>query len=201
MKIFFRISILIVLLPLTFSKENNAQLAVANLMSVPPSKEAIIEDSPVGPTVFHQASKAYNIEGSPNVSIDKLVRLTDFGSFRPGLTIDEASRRFGRPVRVENTDFATTAVFDLPTARIEVEEADSSSGCTTAHRRTVYAYPKPSVYECLKLEQLVDPSLSNFEMSGVIEVAVSKAAYDERVWILLKDGCVLAMNWWKMPDP
>jgi hypothetical protein len=31
---------------------------------------------------------------------------------------------------------------------------------------------------------------------GIIEVAVAEAGNGERVWTLVRDGCVEALNWW-----
>ena len=152
-----------------------------------------------GPGVFYgSTSKALYIEAASGVPLSKLVRLTLFGSFRPGSTIDQTRTRFGEPVQTRSERGDVTLVYDTPAARIEVKDDLSGSGCGTYHRRTVYAYPKQSAEGCsAKASDLFDSSVNGrIPDMGSIEIGMAEAGGGDRVWALVKDKCVQSLNWW-----
>ncbi len=66
------------------------------------------------------------------------------------------------------------------------------------HRVTLYAYPKPLNGACgVKVADAFDASVKE-RLAGkdIVEVAMAEAGDGERVWALVHDGCVEALNWW-----
>lgn len=147
-----------------------------------------------GPSVF-PAQKFLFIQGASNVPLSKLVDLTAFGNFRPGLTIEEAAARFGKPVRVVWTGNGTRAEYDLPNARIEVEDLPSGSSCGGYNRCTVYAYPKSTTGPCgAKASKVLHSSIVSLIPKGTM-VELTIGVDKQRVWVLVQNDCVKAMNW------
>jgi hypothetical protein len=148
--------------------------------------------------VFREAPRSLFIEAVAGVPLSKLVGLGVFGAFRPGLTIDEATARFGPPVQIRSDRNKRTAVYESPAARIEVVDELSGSGLVSYHRLTLYAYPKPLNGGCgMKAAEALHASVKErVAGKGTIEVGVAEAGDGERVWALVRDGCVEALNWW-----
>ena len=153
-----------------------------------------------GVDVFYgRAKRAFYIESASGVSLSKLVDLTIFGDFLPGITIDQAKIRFGPPIR---TDFqrseGTEAIYKRPNAHIVVLDQLQGSSCGSYRRRTVSAYPKPSVQGCsITSVEMFDISVSKLiPQKGSVEVEVAEAGGGQRVWVLIQDNCVKGINWW-----
>lgn len=191
-----RILIVVVLLmPLAVS-ETSVGTAVGSQQSSPAEWPlARVEVSSA--RVFRGAPKSLYIEAASGVPLSKLIRLTVFGAFRPGLTIEEAKARFGPPVETRSDGSTTSAVYNSPAARIELVDELSGSGCVSYRRRTLYAYPKSAggcgakasdVFDAAVIERVTD--------SGPFEIGVAEAGDGERVWALVRDGCVEGLNWW-----
>lgn len=140
---------------------------------------ASIEET--GPGVFDdQTERGLFIDGAPGVSLSKLVDLSVFGDFRPAMS-EHAGSRF----------------YELESARIEVADEPYSSEGVTCHRRTLYAYLKTSSRGCsLRAAQLFHASINaHIPNKDSIEVCVAEPGDGERVWVLIRDGCVEAINW------
>lgn len=152
----------------------------------------------ISPTVFREAARGVYIEAASGVALSKLVGLSVFGPFRPGLTIEEATVRFGSPVQTRSERGKDIAVYDSLAARIELVDELSGSGCVSYRRRTLYAYPKSSAGRCgARVADVFDASLAgHIAERGTVEVGVAEAGNGERVWGLIRDGCVEGLSWW-----
>ncbi len=140
---------------------------------------ASIEET--GPGVFDdETERGLFIDAAPGVSLSKLVDLSVFGDFRPAMS-EHAGSRF----------------YELESARIEVADEPYSSDGVTCHRRTLYAYPKTSSRGCsLNAVQLFHASINaHIPKKDSIEVCVAEPGDGERVWVLIRDGCVESLNW------
>jgi hypothetical protein len=195
-KVFRGALIVAVLLPLAVSES-----AVSVSVTVEASAPAPWPLGRVGvssPVVFREATKALYLEGASGVPLSKLVRLTVFGAFRPGLSIEDAAARFGAPAGKRSEGSKDIAVYESPAARIEVTDELSGSGCVSYRRRTLYAYPRSSPGECgAKVADVFDVSVADrIAEKGAVEVGVAEAGNGDKVWVLVRDGCVEGFNWW-----
>lgn len=161
---------------------------------------AVVEDTTEtdGVSVFGgKVKRTFFIQAASGVPLDKLVDLSIFGEFRPAMTIEQAAARFGSPVRISNQSDAKFSIYELKSARIEVADQLQGSSCGTYHRRTLYAYPKQPSNGCsLSSAKLFHVSLNaHIPESDSIEVGVAEAGNGQRVWVLVHDGCIEALNW------
>ena len=134
-----------------------------------------------GPLVFYgETNREFFIEAATGVLLSKLVDLSVFGDFRPAMI-----------------EHAGTRIYELESARIEVADEPYSSDGVTCHRRTVYAYPETSSRGCsLSSAQLFHASINaHIPKKDSIEVCVAEPGDGERVWVLIRDGCVESLNW------
>lgn len=165
---------------------------------------AVVEETTEhGPGVFYgKAKRTFFIEAASGMPLGKLVDLSLFGEFRPAMTIEQAAARFGPPVRILNQSDATYSVYESKSARIEVADQLQGSSCGTYHRRTLYAYPKQPSHGCsLNSAKLFHASINtHIPESDSIEVGVAEAGKGQRVWVLVHDGCIEALNWWAPPS-
>lgn len=148
--------------------------------------------------VFHEAQQAFFMETLAGVPLSKVIALTVFGAFRPGITIDESSARFGSPVRVYSEGHKKVAVYETPSAQIDIADELSGSGCANYHRRTLYAYPKAGSGCGMRVSEVLDARVAEqIPGTALTEVGLAEAREGgERVWVLVQDGCVKALNWW-----
>lgn len=148
--------------------------------------------------VFHEARQALFMETLAGVSLSKVLAFSVFGAFRPGISIDEARARFGSPVRSYSEGHKKVAVYETSSAQVDVADELSGSGCASYHRRTLYAYPKAGSGCGLRVSELLDAQVAE-QIPGttLTEVGLAEARQGgERVWVLVEDGCVKALNWW-----
>ena len=126
------------------------------------------------------------------------MRLGVFGEFRPGLSIEDAAARFGAPAGQRSEGSKDIAVYDSATARIEVTDELSGSACVSYRRRTLYAHLKSSTGECgAEVKDIFDIAVADrIADKGAIEIALAEAGDGERIWALVRNGCVESLNWW-----
>jgi len=164
-------------------------------------REPLGRIEPTSTIVFHEARQAFFMETSAGVPLSKVVAFSVFGAFRPGISIDEASTRFGNPAKIYSEGDKKVAVYVTSSTQIEVADELSGSGCANYHRRTLYAYPKAESGCGMRVSELLDARVAGqIPGTGLTEVGLAEAHQGgERVWVLVQDGCVKALNWWT-PD-
>lgn len=196
MRSLLRVCVLLLLVPLALSRGQARSAAASQQLATP--TEPVDRIEPTSTTVFHDARQAVFMEMSDGVPLSKIVALTVFGAFRPGLSIDEAKTRFGSPVQTQSVGDRKTAVYETSSVRIEVADELSGSGCVNYHRRTLYAYPKGPGACGMRVSELLDARVAGqIPGTGLTEVGLAEAGRgSERVWVLVQDGCVKALNWW-----
>ena len=149
--------------------------------------------------VFRTAPKAVILQIAPDASLSDVLRLDAFGPFRPGQTIEEAVAKHGKPLAVKSEGRRTIAVYEVPAGRVEVADEFGGSTCATYHRRSIYAYPKADgACRATTVEVFDARVVALIPKQGLMEVATS-GGDGQRVWALVRDGCVDAMNWWAPP--
>ena len=200
------IALLILLIPLAVSHNDRVGITLL-FSSIEISKPAQwpladIKEKSTNDSLFPGAKKTIFIRGAKGVPLSKLIDQSIFGGFHPGLTIEEAAVRFGKPFRVQSDRHKTLAIYILPSSRIEVEDQPYGSGCSSFHRRTVYAYPKRLANGCnAPASELLHSSINaQIQKDIPVEVSILDAGDSERVWVFVQDGCVQAINWWKVPS-
>ena len=150
-------------------------------------------------SVFMSAPKAVFLRLAPGASLADVMRLDPFGPFRPGMTIDEAIARHGKPLTIRSDSRKSVAVYEIPSGRIEVADQVGASTCANYHRLSVYAYPKADGVCRAKTTEVFDARVvALIPDQGLLEVATS-GGDGQRVWALVREGCVEAMNWWAPP--
>lgn len=155
-----------------------------------------------GPGVFKGAEKTYFIEAATDVPLAKLVDFSIFHDFRPGMTYDQAIARYGPPSWTRTEKVGKTAVYELPTARIEIEDHSyPGSFFMDYERRTVYAYPKPLAGGCLPASTILISAVNDFvssDISAEYHIMDADCLGSEAVFVYVKNGCVRAINWVKI---
>ena len=149
------------------------------------------------PMVFYGATQALYFELAPSAKLGDVAPMNLFGAFRPGMTVEEARTAFGPPTHLTSETGERKAVYEGAQSRIEVTEKTSGSACFTYTRRTVYAYPK-SGDRCLSnVEGAFHAGIaSRLPTSGVVEITVAQGERGDRLWALVRQNCVEALNWW-----
>lgn len=149
------------------------------------------------PMVFHDAKQALYFELAPSAKLADVAPMSLFGAFRPGMTIEEARAAFGSPTHLSSEAGERKAVYEGARSRIEVMEKTSGSACFTYTRRTVYAYPKPGDRCLSRVQGVFHGSIgSRLPASGVVEITVAQGERGDRLWALVRQDCVEALNWW-----
>jgi hypothetical protein len=152
------------------------------------------------PEVFLDAEKAHYFEAAPGVPLSRLVHLSAFGAFRPGMTLDETAAQMGPPLRTRSDQGTRYALYELESSNVEVADDPSGSACVTYHRVSLYAYPRPDQGCEWPVGTVFDRSVAVLVPDAKrVEVAVSETGGGQKVWGLLREGCVIALNWWVPP--
>jgi hypothetical protein len=195
MRALVHVCVLLLVVPLSVSS-GQARAAATQQPTGP--REPLGRIEATGTIVFHEARQAFFVETSVGVPLSKVIVLSVFGEFRPGISIDEARTRFGTPVKVYSEGDKKVAVYETASTQIEIADELSGSGCANYHRRTLYAYPKATSSCGMRVSELLDARVAEQIPGSVLtEVGLAEARQGgERVWILVEDGCVKALNWW-----
>ena len=122
------------------------------------------------------------------------VDLGVFGSFTPGITLEDAAREHGAPQRLfEGAYYSNWRYARYTTARsvVDVAYEPGEDSCGTHHRRTLYAYPADQPWKAAA----VLPVVSGSVFGQPTRVLVISSDRSERVWCLVRGDEVHAINW------
>jgi hypothetical protein len=128
-----------------------------------------------------------------------LVKLENFGEFRPSTPIEQAIEKFGRPSHMTTDHRGTFYHYEVGNQHVAVADLESSSFGVTWQDWSLYAYPEASAVTDVFRGPLLE-LLKQRLFVGELVLSVVCGGQDQRISAELRDSGVEELRWY-IVDP
>lgn len=153
----------------------------------------IAGEPPVGKVVLF--GNRVIVSPAARVSWKELVKLEVFDGFTPGITIEEAKRKFGEPTATATNHYGPYSVYRRPGANLHVAWEEHRSGKDAYKVWTLRAY-----LDAATSADILHPSVAKYIEPGVekAEVIVLDSSGEPAVDIRIRNGKPDTITWIKL---